>query len=174
MRAVLFEGTPEEFARVEAVFRAGGDPALLTRSIVRPQSRPNRCRWTVEPASSNRTELHRSAHLKLCRPLTDAGAIARRCAMSVVAASWNQPVLTGEITGARVGGWVSLPGPVPGIGGLRTTDHLSHSLDILQLRCFEKLLERSQVFFTAKRIVLVTNSSVTVPPPVLVEVQTWQ
>ena len=40
MRAVLFEGTPEEFARVEAAFRAGGDPALLTRSIVLPQSRP--------------------------------------------------------------------------------------------------------------------------------------
>jgi hypothetical protein len=40
MRAVLFEGTPEEFARVEAMFRAGGDPALLTRSIVLPQSRP--------------------------------------------------------------------------------------------------------------------------------------
>lgn len=40
MRAVLFEGTPEEFARVEAVFRAGGDPALLARSTVLPQSRP--------------------------------------------------------------------------------------------------------------------------------------
>ena len=40
MRAVLFEGTPEEFARVEAVFRAGGDPALLTRSIVLPRARP--------------------------------------------------------------------------------------------------------------------------------------
>ena len=26
MRAVLFEGTPEEFARFEAMFRAGGDP----------------------------------------------------------------------------------------------------------------------------------------------------
>jgi hypothetical protein len=40
MRAVLFEGTPEEFARVEAMFRAGGDPSLQTRSIVLPQSRP--------------------------------------------------------------------------------------------------------------------------------------
>jgi hypothetical protein len=40
MRAVLFEGTPEEFARVEAVFRAGGDPTMQTRSIVLPQSRP--------------------------------------------------------------------------------------------------------------------------------------
>ena len=40
MRAVLFEGTPEEFARVEAAFRAGGDPALRTRSMVLPQSRP--------------------------------------------------------------------------------------------------------------------------------------
>jgi hypothetical protein len=40
MRAVLFEGTPEEFARIEAVFRAGGDPTLQTRSIVLPQSRP--------------------------------------------------------------------------------------------------------------------------------------
>ena len=40
MRAVLFEGTPDEFARVEAAFRAGGDPALLTRSIVLPQIRP--------------------------------------------------------------------------------------------------------------------------------------
>jgi hypothetical protein len=40
MRAVLFEGTPEEFARVEAVFRAGGDPTMQTRSLVLPQSRP--------------------------------------------------------------------------------------------------------------------------------------
>lgn len=40
MRAVLFEGTPEEFAKVEAMFRAGGDPSLQTRSIVLPQSRP--------------------------------------------------------------------------------------------------------------------------------------
>jgi hypothetical protein len=40
MRAVLFEGTPEEFARVEAIFRGGGDPTLLTRSILLPQSRP--------------------------------------------------------------------------------------------------------------------------------------
>jgi len=40
MRAVLFEGTLEEFARVEAMFRAGGDPTLLTRSIVLPQGRP--------------------------------------------------------------------------------------------------------------------------------------
>jgi hypothetical protein len=40
MRTVLFEGTPEEFARVEAMFRAGGDSALQTRSIVLPQSRP--------------------------------------------------------------------------------------------------------------------------------------
>jgi hypothetical protein len=40
MRAVLFEGTPEEFARVEAAFRAGGDPSLQTRSIVLPESRP--------------------------------------------------------------------------------------------------------------------------------------
>jgi hypothetical protein len=40
MRAVLFEGTPEEFARAEAAFRAGSDPALQTRSIVLPQSRP--------------------------------------------------------------------------------------------------------------------------------------
>lgn len=40
MRAVLFEGTPEEFARVEAAFRAGGDPTLKIRSIVLPQSRP--------------------------------------------------------------------------------------------------------------------------------------
>ena len=37
MRAVLFEGTPEEFARVEALFRAGGDP---TRSLVLPLCRP--------------------------------------------------------------------------------------------------------------------------------------
>ena len=40
MRAVLFEGTPEEFARVEATFRAGGDPALLTRSTEGPRTRP--------------------------------------------------------------------------------------------------------------------------------------
>ena len=40
MRAVLFEGTPEEFARVEAMFRAGGDPTLRTRSIVLPRARP--------------------------------------------------------------------------------------------------------------------------------------
>lgn len=40
MRAVLFEGTPEEFAKVEAMFRAGADPALETRSIVLPQTRP--------------------------------------------------------------------------------------------------------------------------------------
>ena len=40
MRAVLFEGTPEEFARVEAVFRAGGDPALQTGSIGLPRARP--------------------------------------------------------------------------------------------------------------------------------------
>jgi hypothetical protein len=40
MRAVLFEGTPEEFARVEAMFRAGGDPSPQTRSIILPQSRP--------------------------------------------------------------------------------------------------------------------------------------
>ena len=40
MRAVLFEGTPEEFAGVQAVFQAGGDPTLLTRSIVLPQGRP--------------------------------------------------------------------------------------------------------------------------------------
>jgi len=40
MRAVLFEGTPEEFARVETMFRAGADPALQLRSIALPQSRP--------------------------------------------------------------------------------------------------------------------------------------
>jgi hypothetical protein len=40
MRAVLFEGTPEEFARVEALFRAGGDPAMATRSLVLPLGRP--------------------------------------------------------------------------------------------------------------------------------------
>jgi hypothetical protein len=40
MRAVLFEGTPEEFARVDAMFRAGGDPALQIRSIALPLSRP--------------------------------------------------------------------------------------------------------------------------------------
>jgi hypothetical protein len=40
MRAVLFEGTPEEFARVEAMFRAGGDPTLSVPSIVVRQSRP--------------------------------------------------------------------------------------------------------------------------------------
>ena len=40
MRAVLFEGTPEEFAKVEAAFRMGGDPALLNRSIVLRQGRP--------------------------------------------------------------------------------------------------------------------------------------
>jgi hypothetical protein len=31
MRAVLFEGTPEEFARVEAMFRAGSEPGAHTR-----------------------------------------------------------------------------------------------------------------------------------------------
>jgi hypothetical protein len=40
MRAVLFEGTPEEFAKVEAMFRAGGDRTLQTRSVVLPHSRP--------------------------------------------------------------------------------------------------------------------------------------
>ena len=40
MRAVLFEGTPEEFARVEAAFRAGGDPILLSGSIMLRQGRP--------------------------------------------------------------------------------------------------------------------------------------
>jgi hypothetical protein len=40
MRAVLFEGTPEEFASVEAMFRAGGDPGLQTRSIILPQNMP--------------------------------------------------------------------------------------------------------------------------------------
>ena len=40
MRAVLFEGTPEELPRVEALFRTGGDPALQTRAIVLPQSGP--------------------------------------------------------------------------------------------------------------------------------------
>jgi hypothetical protein len=40
MRAVLFEGTPEEFARAEAMFRAAGDPGLQTRSIVLPRSKP--------------------------------------------------------------------------------------------------------------------------------------
>lgn len=40
MRAVLLEGTPEEFARVEAMFRAGGDQILQTRSIVLPRARP--------------------------------------------------------------------------------------------------------------------------------------
>jgi hypothetical protein len=40
MRAVLFEGTPEEFARVEAMFRAGGDPTTQTRSLVPPLGRP--------------------------------------------------------------------------------------------------------------------------------------
>ena len=40
MRAVLFEGTPEEFAKVEAMFRAGGDPTMQTRSIVLPRARP--------------------------------------------------------------------------------------------------------------------------------------
>jgi hypothetical protein len=41
MRAVLFEGSPEEFAKVEAAFRAGGDPTLQTRSIVLPHARPS-------------------------------------------------------------------------------------------------------------------------------------
>jgi hypothetical protein len=40
MRAVLFEGTPEEFASVEATFGAGAPPSLQTRSSVLPQSRP--------------------------------------------------------------------------------------------------------------------------------------
>jgi hypothetical protein len=40
VRAVLFEGTPEEFARVEAMFRAGGDPTLQTQSMVLPRARP--------------------------------------------------------------------------------------------------------------------------------------
>jgi len=40
MGAVLFEGTPEELVRVEALFRAGGDATLQTRSIVLPQGRP--------------------------------------------------------------------------------------------------------------------------------------
>jgi hypothetical protein len=40
MRAVLFEGTPEEFARVEATFRTGGGQNLQTGSIVLPQGRP--------------------------------------------------------------------------------------------------------------------------------------
>jgi len=40
MRAVLFEGTPKEFARVEAMFRAGGDPTMQTRSTVLPLGRP--------------------------------------------------------------------------------------------------------------------------------------
>ena len=39
MRAVLFKGTPEEFARVEAMLRAGGDPTVQSRSIVPPQRR---------------------------------------------------------------------------------------------------------------------------------------
>jgi hypothetical protein len=29
MRAVLFEGTPEEFARVETLFRAAGNPTVF-------------------------------------------------------------------------------------------------------------------------------------------------
>ena len=33
MRAVLFEGTPEELARVEAVFRAGGDPTMQKSAV---------------------------------------------------------------------------------------------------------------------------------------------
>ena len=40
MRAVLFEGTPEEFARVEAAFRAGGRPGSQTRTIALPRARP--------------------------------------------------------------------------------------------------------------------------------------
>jgi hypothetical protein len=36
MRVVLFEGTPEEFARVEATFRAGGEPTMQTCSLVLP------------------------------------------------------------------------------------------------------------------------------------------
>ena len=40
MRAVLFEGTPEEFARVEAMFRAGGEPTMETGSLVSPPGRP--------------------------------------------------------------------------------------------------------------------------------------
>jgi hypothetical protein len=62
MRAVLFEGTPEEFARVEAAFRAGGDPALHISAIVLPQSRPkawphhNAVRAASLPASGARAE----------------------------------------------------------------------------------------------------------------------
>jgi len=40
MRAVLFEGTPGEFARVEAAFRVSGDPTLQIRSVALPQGRP--------------------------------------------------------------------------------------------------------------------------------------
>jgi hypothetical protein len=37
---VLFEGTPEEFKRVEAMFRAATDPGLQPRSIALPLGRP--------------------------------------------------------------------------------------------------------------------------------------
>lgn len=40
MRAVLFEGTPEEFGRVEAMFRAGAERGLQTRSVLLPHTRP--------------------------------------------------------------------------------------------------------------------------------------
>jgi hypothetical protein len=84
MRAVLFEGTPEEFAGVEAAFRADGDPTLLTRSIVLPQSRPKA--WP----ELNEEQCHRLIHSrdgcwsgrrrawsKLERPRRDSGPEGR-------------------------------------------------------------------------------------------------
>jgi hypothetical protein len=60
MRAVLFESTPEELARVEAIFRAGGDPTQQTRSIVLPQTNPRiwpdldeeQCHWLAAGLAS--------------------------------------------------------------------------------------------------------------------------
>jgi hypothetical protein len=40
MRAVLFEGTPEELGKVEAMFRAGSGSTMLSRSIVLPRAKP--------------------------------------------------------------------------------------------------------------------------------------
>jgi hypothetical protein len=40
VRAVLFEETPEEFARVDIAFRAGADSAMQIRSLALPRARP--------------------------------------------------------------------------------------------------------------------------------------
>ena len=74
MRAVLFEGTPEEFAKVEAMFRVGGDPTMQTGSIVLPRARPKTwpelseehcsqlAKLVLERAPANSVDLALEAH----------------------------------------------------------------------------------------------------------------